>query len=156
MENCNDEGMKLYISTLVEGTERYLNPNSINLPRGYQIEVYAVGLNGPNNLIFDEAGFILISESGLGNQNPRVLRLRNGRFELVADGFQTPITGITYYNKILYVAHKGNITAVNPDGTKQTIVTGLPSYGIMAIVMWLFVMMERCILVRVLSLILVS
>lgn len=129
MRFCDVDRKTVNINSINDTMERFLNPSSIILPRGYQIEVFAVGLNGPNNLIFDDFGTMLISESGLSNQNPRVLRLREGRYELIAEGFRTPITGITYHGGNIYVAHRGYITLVKPDGVKQDIMSGLPSNG---------------------------
>ncbi len=122
--------LRLNINTLTQvETQRYLNPADIILPPGYQIEVFASGLNVPTTFTFDEAGNLLIAESGLVNGYPRIIRLRNGTIEIVAEGFSPPITGITYYKGSIYVSHKGAISVVKPDGTIVDIITGLPSNG---------------------------
>jgi glucose/arabinose dehydrogenase len=48
---------------------------------------------------------------------------------LLADGFRPPLTGITFYQGMIYVAHRGAITRVSADGSKVDILTGLPSWG---------------------------
>ncbi|MGZ4162323.1 MAG: hypothetical protein ACXVNF_16225 [Neobacillus sp.] len=39
------------------------------------------------------------------------------------------MTGITFYKGNIYVAHRGSITMVKPDVSKQDVLTGLPSFG---------------------------
>lgn len=110
-------------------TERYLNPSDIYIQQGYQIEVFASGLNSPIGMTFNEDGNILIAESGLADGNARVLQLVDGQFEVIADGFNVPLSGINYFNGIIYASHRGNVTRVQMDGTKQNIIMGLPSNG---------------------------
>jgi len=79
--------------------ERYLNPSDINLSEGYTIEVFAYGLDSPISLLFTEAGDMIIAESGLISGKPRVLRLVNNQFEVIAENIlYAPITGINYLN----------------------------------------------------------
>ncbi|MHB8127741.1 MAG: PQQ-dependent sugar dehydrogenase [Mobilitalea sp.] len=122
--------MKVNISDYVkDDTERYLNPSDINLPQGYQIEVFAQGFDAPCSMLFTDRGELLIAESGLISKNARIIRLKGDDFELIAEGFRPPITGINYRNGNIYVSHKGNITIVKPNGDKLNIITGLPSNG---------------------------
>lgn len=109
--------------------ERELDPNRISVPRGYQAEVFAQGLNAPIGIVFTENGDMLIAESGMATMYPRVLRISNGKIDTVADGFNVPLTGINYRYGDIYVSHRGVITVVKSDGTKQDIISGLPSYG---------------------------
>ncbi len=109
--------------------ERYLNPNDINLPPGYTVEVFAQGLDAPSCMVFNEQGDILIGESGYISKKPSVLRLREGSFEVIADGFEAPLTGLCLRKEDIYVSHLGRITVIKTDGTKRTIIGGLPSQG---------------------------
>ncbi|MBH1941119.1 PQQ-dependent sugar dehydrogenase [Mobilitalea sibirica] len=113
----------------IEPTERYLNPEDVNVPQGYQIEVFATGLDTPIGLVFTEEGGLLVAEAGVSTGNPRVLFLVEGRFEVIADGFNVPITGINYRNGDIYVSHRGVITILREDGTREDIISGLPSFG---------------------------
>lgn len=112
-----------------EVSERNLNPSDIYIQQGYQIQVFASGLNSPVSMVFDEDGAILIAESGLTDENPRILRLVDGRFEVIAQGFNVPISGINYLNGEIYVSHRGYVTRIQRTGEKQHIIIGLPSNG---------------------------
>lgn len=120
IHSCNDDGSML---------ERYLDPTDIYIIRGYGIEVFINNLNAPSSMIFDEDGNILISDSGKATGNPKILKLVNGQFETIADDFVTPISGINYLHGVLYVSHRGYITKIYKDGTRQNIIMGLPSNG---------------------------
>ncbi|MDR7871188.1 MAG: PQQ-dependent sugar dehydrogenase [Tissierellaceae bacterium] len=109
--------------------ERILNPSDIQLPLGYNIEVFAQSLDTPINMIFTEDRQILVADAGVISGNGKVLRLSNNGFEVVAEGFNPPLTGINYLNGNIYVSHRGFITIVKPDGNKEDIISGLPSYG---------------------------
>ncbi len=109
--------------------ERYLNPADINIETGYRIEVFAYGLNTPVNMLFTDNGTLLVAESGLESGNPRILSYVNNNFEVVAEDFRSPITGMNYLDGILYVSHRGYIIRITQDGVKQTLITGLPSNG---------------------------
>lgn len=113
----------------VNRTERYLNPSAINLPAGYMIEIIAHGLNLPYSMVFTPDGDLLIAESGLVSGNSRILNLSNGNFRVVAEYYNSLITGISVINGIIYVTHKGSISIIQQDGSRKTIISGLPSYG---------------------------
>lgn len=110
-------------------TERYLNPSDIYIQQGYHIDVFASGLNSPISMVFDETGSIIIAESGLTDGNPKILKLVNGQFEVIAQGFNVPISGINYLNGIIYVSHRGYVTRILREGDMQHIIMGLPSNG---------------------------
>lgn len=109
--------------------ERLFDPNDIYLPPGYKIEVYAQGLDVPSCMIFGEDGEIFIAETGFFSRAPKIIRLRDGVFDILAENFITPITGLAYREGNIFVSHKGTITAIRPDGTKENIIAGLPSNG---------------------------
>lgn len=112
-----------------ENYVRNLDPNDINLPDGYQIEVFAYGLDTPISMVFTEDGDMIIGDAGVITGNGRVIRLRNNNFEIIADGFNPPLTGVNYQNGDIYVSHRGRITVIKPDGSKVDILSGLPSFG---------------------------
>jgi len=112
-----------------EKYKRKLDPSDINLPLGYKIEVFAQGLDTPISMVFTENGEMLLADAGVISGSGKVLRLSKKGFEIVADGFNPPLTGINYLNGNIYVAHRGYITIVKPDGTKEDIISGLPSLG---------------------------
>lgn len=112
-----------------ENYKRKLNPADIELPSGYNIDVFATGLDTPISMVFTDNGEILVADAGVTSGNGKVLRLSNNGFEIIAEGFNPPLTGINYLNGDIYVSHRGYITIVKSDGTKQDIISGLPSLG---------------------------
>jgi glucose/arabinose dehydrogenase len=112
-----------------EEGERYLNPSDIIVPPGYQVEVFAQGINFPVNMVFTETGDLLIAESGYITGDARILRLRDNQYELVANGFNVPLSGINYRNGDIYASHRGFVTVIGKDGSRRNILTGLPSNG---------------------------
>lgn len=108
---------------------RTVNPEDITLPPGYRIEVFAQGLNAPMCMVFDGAGRALIADSGFITGRPMVIRIQEGNIEIIAEGFSIPITGINYRNGEIYVSHRGFITVLREDGTRQDILSGIPSVG---------------------------
>ena len=119
---CNSsKNNELFIHQIVK-TERLLDPNDIYITQGYKIEPFAHGLNTPIGIAFTEDGDLLIADDGILSGNPKVLLLSKGNFKLIADGFNVPISGINYRNKDIYVSHRGVITIVKLDGTKQDII----------------------------------
>lgn len=119
-----------YPSNEAKGSyERRLNPSDINLPLGFHIDVFAQGLDTPINMIFTDKGEMLVADAGVIDVNGKVLRLSGDHFELIAEHFKPPLTGINYLNGNIYVSHRGFITIVKPDGKKENIISGLPSFG---------------------------
>jgi glucose/arabinose dehydrogenase len=126
----NDNKTILYTCQQSESSSnRYLNPNDINIVPGYKIEVFAEGLNSPSSILFTDAGEMLIADSGYITGNPSVSHLVNGQFELLADDFNVPLTGINYRNGDIYVSHKGMVTVLRMDGSRIDLISGLPSCG---------------------------
>ena len=109
--------------------ERKLDPSDILLPPGYDIEVFADGLTTPINITFTSKGEMLVADSGITDGNGKVLKLTEQGFIVIGDGFNPPLTGITEYQGNIYVAHRGYVTIIQPDGTKMDIIDGLPSIG---------------------------
>lgn len=119
----------IFIQQQTEAVERIPNPDVISVPQGYQIEVFAQGLDTPINIIFNEEGDMIIADSGEATGNAKIIRLSNGSFETIAEGFHVPLTGVNHRNGDLYVSHRGTITIVRSDGTRLDIIRGLPSFG---------------------------
>lgn len=128
-QNINKNSKIIACSQNSVETERYLNPSDIDLQPGYNIEVFAQGIDSPISMLFTETGDMIIAESGFTSGNARVLRLIGNNFEVIAEGFNLPITGINYLKGDIYVSHRGFITVIKSDGTRQNIITGLPSNG---------------------------
>lgn len=108
---------------------RYLNPNDISVPQGYQIDVFAEGLDTPVGMVFNDMGEMIIAESGLITGNPRICILRNGTKEVIVENLLSPLTGVNYLNRNIYASHKGKISLIELDGRLRHIITGLPSNG---------------------------
>lgn len=108
---------------------RRVAPEDISLPPGYRIEIYATGLTTPINLHFADNGAMFIADAGITDGNGKVYRRAGAGWELIADGFNPPLTGINTYSDLIYVSHRGFITAVDPNGKKTDILSGLPSWG---------------------------
>ncbi|MEQ8199224.1 MAG: hypothetical protein ABRQ27_14695 [Clostridiaceae bacterium] len=106
-----------------------LNPSEISLPQGFKIDIFAQGLDSPVSMVFTDKGDMLVGDAGIVSGNPKVMKLTSSGFQVVADGFNIPMTGINYLDGSIYVSHRGFITVVKPDGTKQDIISGLPSFG---------------------------
>lgn len=120
IHSCDDDEM----------LERYLNPSDIYIVKGYGIEVFLKELNAPNSIIFDEEGSIYIADSGLATGNPLILKLTaNGYMDVIAEDFVIPISGINYQDGVLYVSHRGFVTKLYKDGTRENVIMGLPSNG---------------------------
>lgn len=125
-----EDGTRLNIYSQTEpDTGRYLNPIDISLPPDYKIEVVAEGLDTPTSILFTEDGDLLIATSGYITNNPTVSHFINGHFEVIADNFNVPVTGINYRGGNIYVSHKGTITTISREGSRQDIIRGLPSSG---------------------------
>lgn len=80
-------------------------------------------------MVFTDRGEILIADSEVTSGSGKVLKLISSGFEVIAEGFNSPLTGINYYCGNIYVSHRGFITVIKPDGTKENVLEGLPSWG---------------------------
>ncbi len=124
------DGAKINVCNMGNGAgERYLNPRDIILPRGYSIEVFAQGIDAPSCFTFYKETDMLIAESGFFSGKADILRLSNGKFDVFAEGFEEPITGVCYHGGKIYVTSFGKVTVVDPGGSKEVIIEGLPNSG---------------------------
>ena len=137
---------------------RGLNPDDVQVPAGYVLEVFASGLSFPTDITFDAAGNAYVSEAGGHSYGmdpaaappARILRIGPGGAQQVVydglvdlpdireaastadmpEGLIAPVTGVTYHEERLYVAHRGRVSVVDPDGGGfRTIINGIPSWG---------------------------
>lgn len=108
---------------------RNINPMDINMPSGYQLEIFMAGLDSPIGMVFSEQGDLYIAESGINTGNAKIIRFSRGQVETIAQNFSVPISGISYLDGTIYVSHKGFITTLKPDGSRQDIIAGLPCNG---------------------------
>ncbi|MDF2538993.1 MAG: repeat containing protein [Herbinix sp.] len=120
--------LKAYTTSSEEMT-RILDPLDINIPPAYQIEVFAYGLDAPGSMIFSRNGDLYVADTGLTSNAPKVLRMVDDHFDIIADNFNAPINGISYMDGDIYVSHKGRITVLRENGTRQDIISGLPCNG---------------------------
>jgi hypothetical protein len=109
--------------------KRKINPEDIALPPEYKIEVFAKDLTTPINIIFTDTNDMLAADSGVTSGNGKVLKYNGKSFDVIAQNFFPPLTGITYYHNDIFVSHRGYVTAIKPDGTKVNVLEGLPSFG---------------------------
>ena len=109
-----------------------------NLSPGYKIEPVLWNLTLPSTVTFDDNGTMYVAESGYSYGDfkpiPRILKvdLKDNRTQVLVDrGLNGPITDIEFnkHNGVLYVSHRGIISAVDPAGRIKDLIVGLPSMG---------------------------
>jgi hypothetical protein len=81
--------------------KRRYNTDEINLPPGFKIEVIEKDLTTPIGLTLTDKNEILIADAGITTGNGKVLFLTKEGPKLIDDGFNPPLTGITFYSRIL-------------------------------------------------------
>jgi glucose/arabinose dehydrogenase len=108
---------------------RNINQRDVKLPPGYKIEVIEKDLTTPISLTVTDKNEILIGDAGITSGKGKVYLLTTSGPRIIADDFNPPLTGITFYKGSIYVAHRGVITRLGADGTRVDLLTGLPSHG---------------------------
>jgi glucose/arabinose dehydrogenase len=111
--------------------------NVFNVVPGYKIQPILWNLTLPSTVTFDDNGSMYIAESGYTYGDfmpaPRILQVSpSGQVSVLVDrGLNGPITDIEFNHKngLLYVSHKGLISAVDHRGAIKDLVAGLPSGG---------------------------
>ena len=120
----------------------------VDIPSGYELERYAVDLNGPVGITFDGDGNLIVAEGGLDGSEPQIHGFTpdHKRFDIypfnrsilpfASKQFRLygPIGGIVFHKGSLYVSHRdaddfGVITALDFKGGARTVVAGLPAQG---------------------------
>ncbi len=103
----------------------------VALPPGYRIERYITGLMFPTAITWDESGAMYISEAAAGRGEGsrwgagakpgtgkdgsgygRVIRVSPDVYEVVVDGLNSPVTDVKIRGGIMYVAHRGCLSAM--------------------------------------------
>ncbi len=112
---------------------RDLRAGDISIPPGFQIEVAATGLAAPTMVAFDDAGRMLIAESGYGDAGtPKVSRVEaDGTRTVLAEApdLAKPVTAVGAYRGIVYVVAADTVSTIDASGRVSPIVTGLPGLG---------------------------
>ena len=108
---------------------RKLNPNDIHVPPGYKVEVFRAGLTTPINLLITPDGQMYVADAGITSGSGKVIRLTPHGEEVVAEGFNPPLTGINCLDGGIFVSHRGFITVIKPGGKMKDVLSGLPSWG---------------------------
>ena len=112
--------------------------NIFNLPSGYKIQPVLWNLTLPSTVTFDDNGTMYVAESGYSYGDfkpiPRILKvdLKHNRVQVLVDrGLNGPITDIEFnkHTGVLYVSHRGIISAVDMRGHIKDLIVGLPSMG---------------------------
>jgi glucose/arabinose dehydrogenase len=117
-------------------------------PAGFTFQRYIENLTGPTAMTFDDKGNLLIAEGGLGGRSPAIYGFTPGgsRFTVYRDPrlplgigspkhkLYGPIGGMVWHDGKLYVSHRdgnrrGVISALGYDGSRKTIVAGMPAQG---------------------------
>lgn len=122
----------------------------MEFPSGFRLEEVARDLTAPGSIFFDSDGNLLVAETGLGGSEPRIIGFRSDGTEFtlyppprlavplttLSTGFRMygPIGGLVAHDGRVYVSHRdrqdlGVITALQYDGSHETVVADLPAQG---------------------------
>lgn len=137
---------------LPEDQRRVIDRQVVEYPTGFVLTPYIDSLTAPIAMAFvqsddefDDA--LLIAESGIGGHGIRIFGFKadGTKFELYSGGralsflgrgsdLQAPIGGMTYADGEVFVTHRdadgnGVVSAFRLDGTRRTVVGGLPAKG---------------------------
>lgn len=117
---------------------RGYQPHDILVPDGYRAELVVGGLSAPVMTTFGADGAAYVVESGHKvDQSPRILKVDTATGATTvaqtfadADWVQTgAVTGAVWVDDALIVTNTDRLVRVEPDGTRRTIVDGLPGRG---------------------------
>ena len=117
-------------------------------PAGFTFQRYIESLTGPTAMTFDDRGNLLIAEGGIGGRAPAIYGFTpsGSRFTVYRDPrlplgigspknkLYGPIGGMVWHDGKLYVSHRdanrhGVISALGYDGSRKTILAGMPAQG---------------------------
>ena len=117
-------------------------------PAGFTFQRYIENLTCPTAIAFDDRGALLIAEGGLDGRSPAIFGFRpdGTRFDVYRDPrlpfgigapdykLYGPIGGMLFHEGKVYVTHRdrnrlGVISALGYDGSRTTILAGMPAQG---------------------------
>ncbi len=101
------------------------------------LELVVDDLSFPTSVALDDGGRVYVAESGLpfGGARPggRVWALdEDGRRRVLAEGLRPPVNGVVWHDGALFVSEGGHpqrISRVARDGSRTTVLEGLPGPG---------------------------
>ncbi len=100
------------------------------------LNAIAGGLSFPTSIALADDGTMYVAEAGLAWDGApgggRVLRLDGADPITLAEDLRAPVTGLTWHDGALFVSEGGDpgrISRLDEDGTRTTILDGLPSPG---------------------------
>src|SRR5690625_6932913 len=102
-------------SHVANDKHNFITMEGVDIERGYKIEKIFDQMTTPINIIFTSNGDMLVADSGVVDGNGKVLKRTNNGFEVIADGFNPPLTGITEYEGFIYVAHRRFVTVIRSE-----------------------------------------
>ena len=118
--------------------DRGFRPGDVLLPAGYRAEVVATGLSAPVMTAFGPDGAAYVVESGHKvDDPPRIRRVDLGTGAVTTlHEFSGPdwaptgaVTGAAWVDGALIVANTDRVVRIESDGSRRTIVDGLPGRG---------------------------
>lgn len=110
--------------------------NAVQVLPGFRAEVVMTGLTYVTSIEFDDSGLMYVAEAGYSygddSVEPRILRVgSDGAVRTLVQGaaLSGPINDLLWHDGLMYVSHRGRISALTNDGTLRDLVDGLPSAG---------------------------
>lgn len=116
-----------------DAAAREPHADDITVAGDFRVQVAASGLAAPTMVAFDDAGRMLIAESGYdGAGAPKVTRIEaDGTKQVLVEGdaSEKPLTAVASYRGVTYLVAAGTVSRLSEDGTLEPIITGLPGLG---------------------------
>lgn len=113
------------------------NQKDFWIDEGYELELVTSGLTFPSSIVFDDVGELYAGEAGF-SYGPAAAKAqiihvkKNGETEVIASGFDRPLTGLTWHEGYFYVVtgdFNGRVYRVSKGGHKEVLVEGLRGGG---------------------------
>ena len=105
--------------------------SNIFVPGGYRIEPAVTGLTCPTSVTWDAQGNMYLTLAGdpyggVAAEPGKVIRVSQGKTEVVADGLNPPAADAEFIEGDLYVSHRGTLSLFR-DGVRTDLISGLPA-----------------------------
>ncbi len=115
-------------------TDMQSGEGAYELEKGYKIEKIAGGISYGSNIAFSPAGQLFYTEAGFTYpfvyKTSRIVWLKDEKEKkIVAEGFNGPLVGLTWYDDGFLVTHRGTLSRIGLDGTRTELVTDIPAWG---------------------------